>query len=267
MSKVITDIMEERTRQIFGERWTADHDDNHDTGELAMAGACYARYAFIKNLRGRDDCLSSGTPVDWPWSCECWKQKNPRQDLIRAAALIVAEIDKIDRIEERERIKNVPPVDRSNAESTKGESRIGHEHEHSPVPDPSVKTNGQHPEYWVLSEEERAKGFLRPVRCSYIHTGVIPEHPTRLLTKEEKELSVGRDYVCFMPNPGSSKVGRFFTAAKINGCNTKTTMTRAIAETYARDPSFYGSTFCCKCNAHFPVEEFVWDGTKEVLGS
>jgi hypothetical protein len=70
-------------------------------------------------------------------------------------------------------------------------------------------------DYLVLSEAERAKGFVRPVRESYQH-----------LT-----------------------------------CGGVTTMGLAIAETYARDPSFYGGTFCATCRAHYPVGadgEFVW---------
>lgn len=50
-------------------------------------------------------------------------------------------------------------------------------------------------------------------------------------------------------------------------CGGVTTMARAIAETYATDPGFYGGTYCVKCGGHFPVGadgEFVWDadGTK-----
>jgi len=51
-------------------------------------------------------------------------------------------------------------------------------------------------------------------------------------------------------------------------CGAITTMSRAIAETYARDPKFYGSTYCAQCKAHFPVGEegeFTWyemDGTE-----
>jgi hypothetical protein len=53
-------------------------------------------------------------------------------------------------------------------------------------------------------------------------------------------------------------------------CGTVTTMGRAIAETYAANPSFYGATFCVNCRAHFPVGadgEFVWDGTDEKVGT
>ena len=50
-------------------------------------------------------------------------------------------------------------------------------------------------------------------------------------------------------------------------CGAVTTMSSAIAETYAREPNFYGRTFCVACVAHRPVDEFVWDGTDERVGS
>jgi hypothetical protein len=59
-------------------------------------------------------------------------------------------------------------------------------------------------------------------------------------------------------------VRRTYTHLK---CHTDTTMGLAIAETYARDPGFYSGTFCCSCRAHFPLDEFVWKGSEEKLGS
>lgn len=50
-------------------------------------------------------------------------------------------------------------------------------------------------------------------------------------------------------------------------CNGVTRMGLRLAETYARDPKFYGGTFCCHCAAHFLVGEFVWDGTNEKVGT
>lgn len=92
--------------------------------------------------------------------------------------------------------------------------------------DPSLKdgqknSTGQHDIYLVLSDEERAKGFIRPVRNAYTHTA----------------------------------------------CGTDTTMGVALSETYARDPKFYGATFCVHCNRHLPVGEFTWKGTTEIVGS
>lgn len=45
-------------------------------------------------------------------------------------------------------------------------------------------------------------------------------------------------------------------------CGAATTMAQPIAETYARDPGFYGATYCTSCRRHLPVAEFTWeDGT------
>lgn len=94
--------------------------------------------------------------------------------------------------------------------------------------DPALRNvdpdTGLQEKYLVLSDEERAKGFVRPYRDAYRH---------------EK-------------------------------CGTVTTMGRSIAETYAREPTFYSGTYCVGCRAHFPIAthgqegEFVWvemDGT------
>jgi hypothetical protein len=96
--------------------------------------------------------------------------------------------------------------------------------------DPGIKQirpDGQQEKYLVLSEEERAKGFIRPVRDSYKHLA----------------------------------------------CGTVTIMGHALAETYARDPKFYGGTFCCACGGHFPLLDgdgkanFVWDKDGSPVGS
>lgn len=80
-----------------------------------------------------------------------------------------------------------------------------------------IKPDGQQCCYLVLSEAERAKGFIRPVRTKYRHLK----------------------------------------------CGTTTSMGLALSETYARDPKFYGGTFCCHCGTHFHLrtvegDEFKW---------
>lgn len=83
---------------------------------------------------------------------------------------------------------------------------------------------GMQKDYVVLTEEERKKGFVRPVRSTYKH-------------------------------------------AK---CGQTTTMSNALAETYAREPKFYSGTYCATCKRHFPVGEdgeFTWYGTKEKVGT
>ena len=93
------------------------------------------------------------------------------------------------------------------------DSRLGHGIDEKPIP--------QHEVYLVLSDEELAKGYVRPFRRTYKH-----------LT-----------------------------------CGATTTMGETLAATYARDPKFYSSTYCVHCQMHKAVDEFVWDGTNEKVGS
>lgn len=88
------------------------------------------------------------------------------------------------------------------------------------APAPIDPATGMHKDYWILSDAERAKGFVRPVRDTYVH----------------------------------------------NKCGVATKMGQKLAETYARDPKFYGATFCVgsNCRTHFPVAEFVWDDGSQV---
>ena len=160
--------------------------------------------------------------------------------------------------------------------------------------DPALKEGqknetGQHEIYLVLSEEERAKGFVRPVRNSYVHVGKkqrgIEIHC--MLTEKEKEKfyekypeDKSKRYVAVLTvmkkEDGSFLGGTYVTQKEldawktgklIGGCGTTTTMGAALSETYARNPKFYGATYCCGCNKHLPVEEFVWKGTNERVGS
>lgn len=81
--------------------------------------------------------------------------------------------------------------------------------------------NGQQKDHAVLAPEERAKGFVRPVRTSYTHLK----------------------------------------------CSSDTSMPQSIAETFARNPKFYSTTFCVRCRDYFPLAQFVWKGTQETVGS
>jgi hypothetical protein len=133
-------------------------------------------------------------------------------------------------------------------------------------------STGMQKGYVVLSEEERAKGFVRPVRRSYRHVGKRPKHPLRDLDAAELEAGLDLKFAKFEAYPpGTTKVGRYWTAAELaSGCDQVTTMGLALAETYARDPKFYGGTFCVTCRAHFSVGadgEFVWEGTEERVGT
>lgn len=146
-----------------------------------------------------------------------------------------------------------------------------------PVPDDAKRADGQYVDHWVLPDEERARGFIRPVRTAYRHVGIAgPQYPLADLTPEQAA-RFGDEfakYEAYPPGTHGSALGRFWTQADIDrigkGCGCVTTMPRRIAETYAREPGFYGSTFCAGCGAYFqvgPRGEFVWDGTSERVGT
>jgi cell pole-organizing protein PopZ len=101
MSKAINDIVAERRRQIEAEGWTPEHDDAHDDGEMAHAAACYANHS-ADQIRDHV-CPPGDPPMDWPWDDESWRPSTRRRDLVKAAALIVAEIERLDRAELAER--------------------------------------------------------------------------------------------------------------------------------------------------------------------
>jgi hypothetical protein len=128
----------------------------------------------------------------------------------------------------------------------------------------ALKANGQQQDYVVLSESERARVWVRPLRDAYRHVGRPAPANLRDLTPEEHERGgLGWvKYETYEPGTHGSALGRFWTARELKGgCGQVTTMSRPIAETYARDPKHYGGTFCVTCRNHYPVGadgEFVW---------
>lgn len=91
----IDEIAAERERQKSVEGWTAEHDDKHNHEEMASAAACYAMPRSFRRLAMPyvDDVLSRL----WPWDSKWWKPGPRRRDLVKAGALIVAEIERLDR--------------------------------------------------------------------------------------------------------------------------------------------------------------------------
>lgn len=81
------DVVAERQRQISVEGWTPEHDDEHSDGEMALAASCYA--CAGANL---DDAAR-----DWPWDDSWFKPGDQRRNLVKAGALILAEIERLDR--------------------------------------------------------------------------------------------------------------------------------------------------------------------------
>ncbi|HBZ7606333.1 hypothetical protein [Klebsiella pneumoniae] len=94
------DVLAERKRQVSVEGWTPSHDDAHKNNEMAFAAACYAFHAAAASW-DLEDCGteydSHPAPKNWPWEPEWWKPKSARADLVRAGALILAELERIDR--------------------------------------------------------------------------------------------------------------------------------------------------------------------------
>ncbi len=91
------DVLAERQRQIETEGWTAEHDEGHAPDDLARAGACYALPSHLLAVIPED---WSCTILEWlwPWEEKWWKPKDRRRNLVRAAALLIAEIERLDRI-------------------------------------------------------------------------------------------------------------------------------------------------------------------------
>lgn len=95
--KAIELIAAERKRQIEEECWTPELDDQEQDGDLGRAASAYAMPDWSR--------LKSpyGTPIQWPWDAESWKPApNDRiRELVKAGALIVAEIERLQRLEEQ----------------------------------------------------------------------------------------------------------------------------------------------------------------------
>lgn len=83
-------ILAERRRQVIEERYLPDHDEAHDAGELGDAAVCYAVAAAMpRELRG-------DVPDAWPWDTRWWKPVDDEvRMLVKAGALIAAEIDRL----------------------------------------------------------------------------------------------------------------------------------------------------------------------------
>lgn len=97
VSKAVWDILGERARQISAEGWSQSHDDEHSDGILSRAAACYA-------LRPEERQAAVSLHLTllhrlWPWTPSDWKPRDRRRDLVRAGALIIAELERLDRKE------------------------------------------------------------------------------------------------------------------------------------------------------------------------
>lgn len=126
---------------------------------------------------------------------------------------------------ERLRTGGLPPEHRATAKLLSEAGAKAEPRDNRATVDTSIDpATGQQRGYVVLSDYERSRGFVRPVRRSYVHAT----------------------------------------------CGATTTMGSKLAETYAREPSFYTGTFCATCKGHFPVGEageFTWSEGGEKVGT
>ncbi len=100
-------IENERRRQIEAEGWSSTHDDEHVNGELTEAAMCYEDAAGMQ-IRGA--CGWDRQPDNFPWQPEWWKPApEPERNLVKAGALIAAELDRLQRIKEVENPKKESP--------------------------------------------------------------------------------------------------------------------------------------------------------------
>lgn len=95
------DVLAERRRQVEDEQWTPEHDDRYRHRQLAMAAACYAAAVPVHDVLdcsdGRIEKRVPAVSRAWPWAKAWWKPGTARQNLVKAGALILAEIERLDR--------------------------------------------------------------------------------------------------------------------------------------------------------------------------
>lgn len=86
LTQAARDVLAERQRQISAEGWTPEHDDEHLPGELSLAAASYV-------------CADEGDapPAIWPWDWSWWKPRDRRRNLVKSGALVLAELERVDR--------------------------------------------------------------------------------------------------------------------------------------------------------------------------
>lgn len=98
----VTAIGAERARHTLTKPFTSAHDDKHESGELCDAAICYAR-AAAKQARGESleylRHMATSGEIRWPWEDMWWKPSEDQiRNLVKAGALIAAEIDRLQRI-------------------------------------------------------------------------------------------------------------------------------------------------------------------------
>lgn len=99
LSQAVKDVWLERDRQIHDKKFSPEHDDTYTARQLIRAAVSYAQRAALSDEHRRLEQSRERIPHSWPWDASWWKPKDRRTDLVRAAALLIAEIERMDRAE------------------------------------------------------------------------------------------------------------------------------------------------------------------------
>lgn len=95
-------ILAERHRQVLGEGWTASHDDKHKKFQMTKAARSYALAVCSPDQWSLERGRKQNPEHDWPWAKKWWKPSgDPIRNLVKAGALIAAEIDRLKRKERK----------------------------------------------------------------------------------------------------------------------------------------------------------------------
>lgn len=98
LTPAVVDVLMERRRQVHGEGYSHQQDDTYTNDELALAAVCYMTPPHCRVFKN-----GSSAPIQWPtlWDKRYWKPRDRRRDLVRAVALGIAEIERMDRASKR----------------------------------------------------------------------------------------------------------------------------------------------------------------------
>ncbi len=155
-------IADERARQVSVEGWTPEHDDRHNDFEMERAAVCYAESATCTSDQ-------SEVPTLWPWGAEWWKPSDdPIRNLVKAGALIAAEIDRLLRAK-GESISDTPGPVREQAaiknmdSSTRKLIAIAHMVSLEPTEDRMFRLRAAVEEFDKEHEAERATNLINAI--------------------------------------------------------------------------------------------------------
>jgi hypothetical protein len=94
-------IAAERQRQIDEEGYSQRHDAEHVDESLALAACAYAIPSTWRRFKSANEAGSPSVPVTWPWAARFWRPTpdDRVRELVKAGALIAAEIDRLQAVQ------------------------------------------------------------------------------------------------------------------------------------------------------------------------